>query len=161
MGRRFFRHGELPLVLLALLAERPLGAYDLMAELGRLFGPFYRPSPGSIYPAVDALQAEGLIRPALRGPRTTYQLTAPGRAALEKRRQTLAEFELRTGVRIADRGSTDALLARFSAEVQALAPHVDPAELEEVLERAAAALRQRTEASSKREATSDQRDRRG
>ena len=155
MGRRFFRHGELPLVLLALLMERPLSAYDLMAELSRLFGPFYRPSPGSIYPAVEALQAEGLIRPVPHGASTTYRPTAVGRAALQKRRQTLAEFELRTGVRIASRGSTDALLSRFSAEVQALAPHVDPADIEEVLDRAATALRERADPPTPQRTTTD------
>ncbi|EUA73856.1 hypothetical protein I540_0264 [Mycobacteroides abscessus subsp. bolletii 1513] len=36
---RFFRHGELPLVLLALLAQRPMHGYELMSELSRLFGP--------------------------------------------------------------------------------------------------------------------------
>ena len=160
MGRRFFRHGELPLVLLALLVERPMSAYDLMTELSRLFGPFYRPSPGSIYPAVEALQAEGLIRPVPRGVRTTYQPTEVGRAALEKRRQTLAELELRTGARVATGGSTDALLARFSAEVQALAPHVDPTELEEVLDDAAATLRRRSRSPDMHEATTKQGDRR-
>ena len=155
MGRRFFRHGELPLVLLALLAERPLSAYDLMAELSRLFGPLYRPSPGSVYPAVEALHAEGLIRPVLHDIRTTYRPTAVGRAALQKRRQTLAEFELRTGVRIATRGSTDALLSRFSAEVQALAPHVDPAEVQEVLDQAVAALRDRADSATRQRTTTD------
>ena len=37
MSRRFFRHGELPLVLLALLAERPKHGYEIMADLTRLF----------------------------------------------------------------------------------------------------------------------------
>lgn len=154
MGKRFFKHGELPLVLLALLTERPMSAYDLMAELARLFGPLYRPSPGSVYPAVDALQAEGLIEPRLEGVRTTYEVTSVGRAALDQRRQSLGEFELRTGARVAGRGSADALLGRFTAEVLALAPYVDAGELEEVLGHAAASLRERAETSSERMATS-------
>lgn len=143
MGRRFFKHGELPLVLLALVAEKPMSAYDLMVELGRLFGPFYRPSPGSVYPAVEALEAEGLLRASALGTRTTYEVTSTGRDALERRRDALGGFELRTGARVTARGSTEALLARFSAEVQSLAPFLEPAEVEDSLEQAAAAIRER------------------
>ena len=33
MGKRFFRHGELHLVLLALLSRRPMHGYDLMKDV--------------------------------------------------------------------------------------------------------------------------------
>lgn len=144
MGRRFFRHGELPLVLLALLSERRMNAYELMAELGRLFAPTYRPSPGSIYPAVEALETEGLIRSVGDDSRTTYEPTAAGTEALDKRRATLAEFELRTGVRVGGRPSVDAALDRFNAEVNAIAAYVEPDALEALLEEAVALIRRRT-----------------
>jgi DNA-binding PadR family transcriptional regulator len=135
MGRRFFRHGELPLVLVALLAERPMHGYDLMAELGRLFAPHYRPSPGSVYPAVEALEAEGLITPRVDdGPRV-YRLTRSGEQALEKRRDALATLELRTGVRVGQRGTVDAALERFAARVRGLAGRLEPNALERVLSR--------------------------
>jgi len=135
MGRRFFRHGELPLVLLALLAERPMHGYDLMAELGRLFAPHYRPSPGSVYPAVEALEAEGLISPQDDdGPRV-YQLTSLGEQALETRRDALAAVELRTGMRVGQRGTVDAVLDRFASQVRGLAGRLDPNTLEDVLNR--------------------------
>jgi DNA-binding PadR family transcriptional regulator len=85
MSRRFFRHGELPLVLLALVAEQPRHGYQIMGELDRLFGPDYRPSPGSVYPAVDALQAEGLIAGEVGHGKTTYHITAAGEEALATR----------------------------------------------------------------------------
>ena len=44
---RFFRYGELPLVLLALIEQEPLNGYELMGELERLFGPAYQPSAGA------------------------------------------------------------------------------------------------------------------
>ena len=53
--------GELPLVLLALLAERSQGGYELLGELDRRFAPAYRPSPGSVYPALSAFRAERLV----------------------------------------------------------------------------------------------------
>jgi DNA-binding PadR family transcriptional regulator len=124
------------MVLLALLAERPMHGYDLMAELGRLFAPHYRPSPGSVYPAVEALHAEGLITSqGDAGPRA-YRLTPVGERALETRRDTLSAVELRTGTRVGQRGTVDAALERFSARVRGLAGHLDPDALEQVLNRA-------------------------
>src|SRR5947209_17173109 len=100
MPTRFFRHGELPLVLLALVRERPMHGYQMMAELTRLFAPAYRPSPGTVYPAIDALEAEGLIAGEDVASRTVYRLTDVGRGALEDRFEKLAEIELRTGARL-------------------------------------------------------------
>lgn len=130
MTRRFFKHGELPLTLLALVGEHSMHAYELMTELGRRFSPVYAPSPGSIYPAVDALEAEGLIEAIHDGPRTRYRITSVGRAALHKRAEALAALELRTGVRLGERDPVDAALDRFAAHVRELASRVDPAEIE-------------------------------
>src|SRR3954454_15452705 len=115
MPRRFFRHGELPLVLLALLSERPMHGYEIMADLSRLFGPAYRPSPGSVYPAVDALEAEGLIAGRTAAGRTTFATTAAGDRALAERAENLATLELRTGVHVRRSESLEPELARFAA----------------------------------------------
>ena len=142
MSRRFFRHGELPLALLALLAQQPRHGYQLMAELGRLFGPRYRASPGSIYPAIEALEAEGLIesKGESRGSKTVYANTEAGDEALDTRGELLAELELRTGVRLSRGDSLEPLLARFKARVGALSGHVDPAAAAAVLDRAASEI---------------------
>ena len=102
VSRRFFKHGELPLVLLALVAENPRHGYEIMHELTRLFGPRYRASPGSVYPAIEALQTEGLIEGRASGDRTVYRITKPGRRALEDRADSLAVLELRVGVRLGE-----------------------------------------------------------
>ena len=136
MSPRFFRHGELPLVLLALLAERPRHGYDVLAELARLFGPAYRPSPGRVYPAVEALAAEGLIEGEPSGARTTYRITAEGERALRDREEILAELELRTGARLADGDTLETVLNRFRARVAALSGRVDPDAVSAVLDRA-------------------------
>ena len=137
MSKRFFRHGELPLVLLALVADRPMHSYEVMAELGRRFGPAYRPSPGSIYPAIEALEHEKLLAGADRAGKTTYTLTTDGAAALEERGDMLAELELRTGVHVRDDASVDPILERFKARVTRLSGQVDPDAVEAVLDRAA------------------------
>ena len=140
MPRRFFRHGELPLVLLALLADRPMHGYEVMSELARLFGPRYRPSPGSVYPAVDALEAEGLIDGEAHDGRTTYRATAAGAAALAERADALAALEVRTGTRVRRSESLEPMLARFKARLAPLSGRVDPDAVAALLDRAAAEI---------------------
>jgi DNA-binding PadR family transcriptional regulator len=114
MGERFFRYGELPLVLLALLRKRELHGYELMTELAGLLAPLYTPSPGSIYPALQALLAEGLVAKDEEAEPKRYRLTRTGTAALDKRLGKLAGFEERTGVRVLSAGSLDAELTRLA-----------------------------------------------
>lgn len=141
MGRRFFRYGELPLVLLALVERRSLGAYELMRELERLFAPEYRPSPGSVYPALRALTDEGLVD-AVAGTATTYRASEAGRKALAARQDDLAVIEQRTGRHLAPGSELDRVLARISARVQAVAGRLSPSLVEEELDQAVRRLEQ-------------------
>ncbi|MFL5883667.1 MAG: PadR family transcriptional regulator [Thermoleophilaceae bacterium] len=127
-------------MLLALMADRPMHGYELMSELARLFGPEYRPSPGTVYPAVDALEGEHLIRGASVEGRTTYETTPAGAAALEERAEALAALEVRTGARVRRSDSLDAPLARFTARLAPLSGRVEPEAVAEILDRAAAEI---------------------
>ena len=137
MSPRFFRHGELPLVLLALLSDHPRHGYEVMAELARLFGPHYRPSPGSVYPAVEALEAEGLLEGETRNGRTTYRATKAGVMALGQRTDDLAALELRTGARVRQSDSLEPTLARFRARLAPLSGRVDAEAVAAILDRTA------------------------
>jgi DNA-binding PadR family transcriptional regulator len=132
-----FGHGELHLVMLALLAQRPMHGYELMGELARRVHR-YRPSPGSIYPAMQALQNEGLIAARTDDDPRVYELTAEGEAALARRMPRLAALEARLGVRFAD--GLDVTLARFGERVRAAAATVELARIEDVLGRAASEI---------------------
>ncbi|HWH31057.1 MAG TPA: PadR family transcriptional regulator [Egibacteraceae bacterium] len=140
MGRRFFRHGELHLVLLALLERRPMHGYQLLQDLEQRFAPYWTPSPGSIYPAVDALVAEGLLAPAEADGRTVFAVTGEGAAALERRREQVAEVEARTGVRLRPHDAVDAAVERLLVRVRAAERQVPPQDVVIVLERAEAEL---------------------
>ncbi|HVM40345.1 MAG TPA: PadR family transcriptional regulator [Acidimicrobiia bacterium] len=133
--RRFFGSGELHLVLLALVARRPQHGYDLMAELSALFGPDYRPSPGSIYPALSALESEGLVESRDEGDRRVHFATEVGRRALTDRQATLAAVEARTGARLTG-VSVEPALARLTARVRAAAGEVEAADVERILDAA-------------------------
>lgn len=137
MPPRFFRHGELPLVLLWLVRERPRHGYDLMAELTRLFAPDYRPSPGTIYPAVEALENEGLILGAPVDGKVVYELTEPGAQALDGRLDLLAAVEVRTGVQLRVGDGLPEQVDRLRARLLPLAGRVDARRTAEILDRAA------------------------
>src|SRR5258706_16145701 len=87
---QFFQPGELPLVILELVREEPRHGYELMNELDRLFGPTYRASAGSVYPALTALVDERLLIEDRDGPRRRYRSSAAGATALPKRKRLLA-----------------------------------------------------------------------
>ena len=139
-GKRFFRHGELPLVILTLLSRRSVNAYQMLAEIDAVFGDAYEPSTGAIYPAVSALRREGLITCVGDGAGRTYRLTDRGRRALAARQEDLARLELRTGVRLLPDASLDALLRGFVARVGQLAPRLARRDVEEILDRATGEL---------------------
>lgn len=130
---RFFRYGELPLVLLALLDQTPATGYELMTELDRLFSPDYNPSPGSVYPALSALVAEGLVRPVPNASPKRYRVTTTGSQALRARLDELAWIERRTGKFLRPEGSVEAELDRLIGVVRGAAGVSDPNQISRIL----------------------------
>lgn len=60
---RMFATGELRLALLALIAEEPRHGYELIRAIEDMTGGSYAPSPGAVYPTLQMLEEEGLIKP--------------------------------------------------------------------------------------------------
>ena len=78
--------GDLQLVILALLGEKPRHGYDLIKAVEERSRGFYSPSPGVIYPALTYLEEAGDAVPESEGTRKLYRLTDAGKAHLEERR---------------------------------------------------------------------------
>ena len=133
-----FGHGELHLALLGLMSQRPMHGYELMAELSTRIGRRYRASPGSIYPAVQALEAEGLIAGTDESDKRIYALTDEGTKALSNRAHRLAALESRLGVRFTTGVEPD--LARFTERVRAVAPRMDVTVLSKAIDVAASEI---------------------
>lgn len=112
--------------------------YQLMGELTERFGQRYRPSPGSIYPALQSLQTEGLIAAHEDGDRRVFELTGEGATAYVRRADRMAALEARLGIRIAT--GLDVVLARLGRRVWAAAPKVDEDRIERILDAAAAEI---------------------
>jgi DNA-binding PadR family transcriptional regulator len=88
-----FSHGRLRLYLLKLLEESPRHGYDVIRLLEDRFMGLYAPSPGTIYPRLQRLEAEGLVTQSQEGGRKVYRITDTGREELASRREELDELE--------------------------------------------------------------------
>jgi len=84
-GRGRARRGDVRLALLLLLAEEPRNGYQLMQEIEERSGGRWRPSPGSVYPALAQLEDEGFIRAVERDGTKLFELTDAGREHLGER----------------------------------------------------------------------------
>jgi DNA-binding PadR family transcriptional regulator len=83
-GGRIFGPGDLRLVLLALIQEKPRHGYDLIKELEQKFAGAYAPSPGSVYPTLTLLEELGHIRSgAAEGAKRLFEITAEGKRFLD------------------------------------------------------------------------------
>jgi DNA-binding PadR family transcriptional regulator len=76
---RFFGPGDLRLVLLASIEEKPRHGYELIKELEQKFGGAYAPSPGSVYPTLTLLEELGHVRASTsEGTKRLFEITADG-----------------------------------------------------------------------------------
>ena len=98
-GGRLFDYGDLRLLLLAMIAERPRHGYELIKAIEERFGGSYSPSPGVIYPTLSWLVDMGYAAgEAEEAGRKSYRITAEGEAFL-----------------VANRAAADELLSRAAA----------------------------------------------
>jgi DNA-binding PadR family transcriptional regulator len=79
------RRGDIRTAALLLLAEEPRNGYQIMQEVQERSDGVWRASPGSVYPALQQLEDEGLIRSEEIDGRKLFKLTDDGRAHLEQR----------------------------------------------------------------------------
>ena len=84
------RRGDVRAAALVLLYDEPRNGYQLMQEIERRSEGAWRPSPGSIYPALQQLEDEGLVN-TTGEERRLYQLTDAGRSYVDENRAELGE----------------------------------------------------------------------
>lgn len=91
------RKGFLKLHILGVLADGPSHGYEIMHRISYHTGHMWTPSPGSMYPALDALETKGFISRQGDGRRKVYSLTLKGQNVLEgikkKRDEQLLEMK--------------------------------------------------------------------
>ncbi len=85
--RKGMKVGAVSLWLLLLLSERPMYGYELIRELEKRFAGYWKPKTGTIYPALEKLQQNGLVTSKIEfredvPDRKHYALTQKGRDEL-------------------------------------------------------------------------------
>ena len=87
------RRGDVRAAILALLAERPMHGYEMIQELTERTSGVWRPSPGSIYPALQLLEDEGLVSGQEAEGKRLFSLTEAGRAEADRQPDAPAPWE--------------------------------------------------------------------
>jgi DNA-binding PadR family transcriptional regulator len=115
---RMFGHGDLKLVLLALIAEQPRHGYQLIRTIEEMFGGSYAPSPGAVYPTLTMLEEMGYARVDTSDGSTKklYIVTDEGRAYLAENRDTV-----------------EALMARMEVTARAASKYAAPIAIHEAM----------------------------
>jgi DNA-binding PadR family transcriptional regulator len=84
--------------VLEALSQKPMSGSELMDEIEKHTGGFWKPSPGSIYPLLSWLQDNGYIKelPVENGLKR-YELTGSGKTLLDEQKQIRKKFREEVG----------------------------------------------------------------
>ena len=89
-GGRMFEQGDLKLVILRLLEEKPRHGYEIIKELESRSGGAYSPSPGTVYPTLTMLEDMGYARAVPEeGGKKIYEITDEGKKHLAENSSTV------------------------------------------------------------------------
>ncbi|MDD2877465.1 MAG: PadR family transcriptional regulator [Acidiphilium sp.] len=89
--RRLLEHGDLRLLVLHLIGEKPRHGYEIIKAIEDLAGGAYAPSPGVVYPTLSMLEDLGQVSGETEGSRKSFTITEAGRVELAANR---AEVEV-------------------------------------------------------------------
>lgn len=144
--RRFFRQGEVRLALLSLLQDEPAHGYELMKRLEERSGGLYKASAGTVYPVLQQLVDEGLVRIEEDGGKKVHHLTEEGREELLvheddvesiwKRAHGWKDWGVNTGPETAEIWGSWGRLSKAAFKAAAAAGSGDAEKVREILERA-------------------------
>ena len=84
--------GDVRSAVIALLAEQPMHGYQIIQEIGKRSGGAWKPSPGSVYPTLQQLEDEGLVRAEEQEGRRVYRLTEEGQRVATERADEFASL---------------------------------------------------------------------
>ena len=94
--RRVLDHGDLRLLILKMIAEKPAHGYEIIKEIEERFAETYSPSPGVVYPTLTMLEEQGFASvETTDGNKKLYAATESGRQHLAENSETLDKLEAR------------------------------------------------------------------
>lgn len=89
---RIFDRGDLKYMILELLRERPMHGYEVMRALEETSHGCYSASAGSVYPALQTLEDDGLVTSEVSDGRKVYTITDSGRTFLDTNRDRVEDI---------------------------------------------------------------------
>src|SRR6202451_3004500 len=96
---RILASGDLQLIILALLSEKPRHGYEIIKQVEEHSSGAYAPSPGMVYPSLTYLEEMGYATSETDGAKKLYSITEAGtkylndnRAGVEETLDQLARF---------------------------------------------------------------------
>ena len=90
--RRWFESGDMKYVILKQLKDKPKHGYEIMKDLAEQMHGCYSPSPGTVYPTLQWLEDEGLVRSRDVDGKKVYEITDAGRKFLREHRDIIDEI---------------------------------------------------------------------
>jgi DNA-binding PadR family transcriptional regulator len=90
--RQWFGAGDMKYVILKLLRDKPRHGYEVMKELEERMHGCYSPSPGTVYPTLQWLDDEGLVRASDVDGKKVYEITDQGIKFLEENRDVVEDI---------------------------------------------------------------------
>jgi DNA-binding PadR family transcriptional regulator len=79
-------------VILKLLKDKPRHGYEVMKALEEQTRGCYKPSPGTVYPTLQWLEDEGLVRCEEQEGKKVYSITEAGLTFLDENKSTVEEI---------------------------------------------------------------------
>lgn len=96
-GRDRARRGDARYILLDALRTGPKHGYEIIKALEERSAGHYVPSPGTVYPTLQYLEDQGLVRSSQEAERRIYELTEAGQAELDAQAEQVTAFWKRFG----------------------------------------------------------------
>ncbi|MCS7145639.1 MAG: PadR family transcriptional regulator [Nitrososphaerota archaeon] len=92
-GLRWMGRGDIRLIILETLRSGPKRGYEVIKSIREMFGGWYTPSPGAVYPTLQWLEDEGLVESETTGDgKRRYRITEEGLKFLREREEQLTAF---------------------------------------------------------------------
>ena len=117
--RQMFESGEMKYIILRLIKEKPRHGYEIIKALEERMAGCYTPSAGAIYPTLQLLEDQGLVKSVEEEGKRVYHVTPEGEKFLEEHRSTVDDILDR--VRDAVRGFAGGSMAELNQAMAHLA----------------------------------------
>lgn len=84
--------GDFKILVLSVIERRPMHGYEITRVIQEHSHGLYRPSAGSVYPALQTLLRKGMVKVSSEDRRKVYQITPAGKRLLQDKHAEINSF---------------------------------------------------------------------